>query len=107
MVGQERVDRSLTDETATKQLGIQHLAINFGGTLHAPNFTCYQDNCGYFLEKIEDVQEELINTALGEFVCRDDGLVLAEDRHRLFLSPTHPTHADVHHVGGRLERERR
>ena len=65
MVGQERVDRSLTDETATKQLGIQHLAINFGGTLHAPNFTCYQDNCGYFLEKIEDVQEELINTALG------------------------------------------
>ena len=64
MVGQERVDRSLTDETATKQLGIQHLAINFGGTLHAPNFTYYQDNCGYFLEKIEDVQEELINTAL-------------------------------------------
>ncbi len=65
MVSQERVDRSLANETAAKDLGIEHLAIYFGCSLHALNLTSHQHNREYFPEKIGDVHEELINTALG------------------------------------------
>lgn len=64
MVSQERVDRSLADETATKDLGIEHLAIQFGCSLHAPNLSFHQHNYESFPEKLGDIQEELINTDL-------------------------------------------
>ena len=59
MVSQERVDRSLADETATRDLGIEHLAVHFSCSLHTLNLTSHQHNREYFPENIGDVQEEL------------------------------------------------